>query len=239
MMLIRHTPLLLLAMLALPAAAEEGCATAAQCNDTGTAAYQAGRYDAAIEDFERQLRRAEIDGDSGIELALNNLVLANLRAGDAGMARAWLGIALKNNLTGPSTRHHLVKVAQALDYQKLSASPVGRYLRYGGQGVWSELEISAIPGGGYHASFAPLRAGARVEEYGPAAIGELDGVLLGDEVQMRLQGEELNEGCAVHLLREGIELRVLEVFAEGCQDYGGMGISVGGEYIKVASQVSR
>ena len=32
------------------------------------------------------------------ELALNNLILANLRAGQAGMARAWLGVALDSAL---------------------------------------------------------------------------------------------------------------------------------------------
>ena len=54
---------------------------------------------------------------------------------------------------------------------------------------------------------------------------------------MRLKDAALNAGCAVSLLREGISLRVLEVFADGCQDYGGMGISVAGDYIKVDAQV--
>ena len=98
----------------------------------------------------------------------------------------------------------------------------------------SELQISEDGNGGYHASFSPVRAGARVEEYGPAAIGELDGKLVGDGVQMRLEDAGLGSDCAVQLLREGIELRVQEVFADGCQDYGGMGISVAGEYIKVS-----
>lgn len=235
-MTVRHTPLLL-ALFALPASAAEECSGAAQCNQVGTAAYQAGQYAPAIEAFERQLRRVENDDEAGLELALNNLMLANLRAGDSGMARAWLGVALDSNLSGSATRHNLIKVAQAVDYQALGASPVGRYLRYAGQAVWSELQISEIAGGGYLASFAPLRAGGRLEEYGPAAIGELSGVLLGDTVQMRLQDTELNAGCAVQLLREGIQLRVLEVFGEGCQDYGGMGISVAGEYIKVDTLV--
>lgn len=237
MMSVRHIPLLLLSLLALPALAEETCATTAQCNQAGTAAYQAGRFDDAIEAFGRQLRRAENDDEKGLELALNNLVLANLRAGNAGMARAWLGLALQNNFTGPATLHNLAKVTAALDYPALNASPVGRYLRYGGQGVWSALDIDEAAGGGYYASFWPLRAGVNVEEYGPVALGELEGKLVGDAVQMRLNAADLASDCMVHLLREGIELRVLEVFADGCQNYGGMGISVAGQYIKVASQV--
>ncbi|WAJ37562.1 tetratricopeptide repeat protein [Pseudomonas sp. GOM7] len=219
--------------LSVTAQATDECATAVQCNQAGSAAYQAGRYEQAIEAFERQLRRVE-DGDTAqLELALNNLILTHLRAGDAGMARAWLGVALANNLSGSSTRLHLTKVAETLDYQALAASPAGRYLRYGGQAVWSELLITPDPQGGYRASFSALRAGARVEEYGPAAIGGLEGKLEGDAVQMRLQDAGPSGDCAVQLLREGIELRVLEVFADGCQDYGGMGISVAGDYIKV------
>lgn len=217
-----------------PAQAAEECATAVQCNQVGSVAYQAGRYEQAIEAFERQLRRVEGSDAAQFELALNNLILTNLRAGDAGMARAWLGVALANNLSGSSTRLHLTKVAEALDYQALAASPAGRYLRYGSQAVWSELHISADPTGGYRASFLPLRAGARVEEYGPAALGELDGRLVGDAVQMRLKDSGIGDDCAVQLLHEGIELQVLEVFAEGCQNYGGMGISVSGRYIKVS-----
>lgn len=237
MMPIRHIPLMLLGLLALPVLAEQSCDTPAQCNQEGTAAYQAGQFEAAIESFERQLRRVERDDEVGLELALNNLMLANLRAGDAGMARAWLQLALDSNLSGSATRHNLAKVTQALDYPALSASPVGRYLRYSGQAVWSELQISEIPGDGYRASFSPLRAGARVEEYGPAAIGELEGKLVGDAVQMRLEDAGLGADCAVQLLREGIAVQVMEVFADGCQDYGGMGISVAGDYIKVDVKV--
>lgn len=233
MMSMRHIPLLLLSLFALPVLAEAQCATPVQCNQAGTSAYQAGRFDEAIEAFERQLRRVERDDAAGLELALNNLILANLRAGEAGMARAWLELALDSNLSGSATRHNLTKVAQALDYPALSASPAGRYLRYSGQAVWSELQISEDGRGGYFASFAPLRAGGRVEDYGPAAVGELDGKLVGDGVQMRLEDAGLGSACAVQLLREGIAVQVLEVFAEGCQDYGGMGISVGGRYIKV------
>ena len=145
MMHLRHIPLMLFGMLALPVMAEQTCDTPAQCNKEGTAAYQAGRFEAAIESFERQLRRVENEDEAGLELAVNNLMLANLRADDAGMARAWLQLALDTNLYGSATRHNLIKVSQALDYPALSASPVGRYLRYSGQAVWSELQISEIP----------------------------------------------------------------------------------------------
>lgn len=53
---------------------------------------------------------------------------------------------------------------------------------------------------------------------------------------MHLENAGLGADCAVQLLREGITVQVLEVFADGCQDYGGMGISVAGDYIKVAAR---
>lgn len=222
---------LLLAFTCAVQAAEE-CATVAQCNQMGSAAYRAGHYEAAIEAFERQLRRIERDDSAQLELALNNLILANLRAGDAGMAKAWLQLAQDSELSGPATRHNQAKVEQALDERALGASPQGRYLRYSGQAVWSELEISA-EGSGYRASFSPLRAGGRVEEYGPAAIGELEGKLVGADPQMHLEDAGLGPECSVELRRDGIRLQVFEAIADGCQDYGGFGISVAGDYIKV------
>ena len=152
----KFLPLPLLLGLAGAVQATEECATVVQCNQVGSVAYQDGRHEQAIEAFERQLRRVENGDTAQLELALNNLILTHLRAGDAGMARAWLGVALDNNLSGSSTRLHLTKVAEALDYQALAASPVGRYLRYGGQAVWSEVEITPDPQGGYRASFSPL-----------------------------------------------------------------------------------
>ncbi|HWV09454.1 MAG TPA: tetratricopeptide repeat protein [Pseudomonas sp.] len=235
MISLRNAALSLLVPFALPAMAEVPCATRAQCNQVGTAAYQAGRFDAATHAFARQLRRVEPDDTGGYQLAVNNLALANLRAGQPGMARAWLSLALQDNQADKATLHNLAKVTQALDYQGLSASPVGRYVRYEGQAVWSELEIRQ-EAGVYRASFWPVRLSASVEEYGPVALGELEGVLVGGTVQMRLEEAGLGADCGVQLLREGIELRVLEIFAGGCQEYGGMGISVGGRYIKVASE---
>lgn len=229
---IRSKFLLLALALNGTAQAAEECATAVQCNKAGSAAYQAGRYEQAIEAFERQLRRVEQDDAVGLELAVNNLILANLRSGDVGMARAWLQLAQDSELSGPATRHNQAKVEQALDEKALGASPQGRYLRYSGQAVWSELEISA-EGNGYRASFSPLRAGGRVEEYGPAAIGELEGKLVGDGQQMHLEDAGLGSECSVVLRRDGIHLQVFEAFADGCQDYGGFGISVAGDYIKV------
>ncbi|GIZ10807.1 tetratricopeptide repeat protein [Pseudomonas sp. NCCP-436] len=217
-----------------PALAVGGvCDSAAQCNQAGTAAYQANRLDEAIESFERQLRRVEGVDISGLELALNNLIVVNLRAGRSGMARAWLEVALDNNLAGSATRHNLASVTRVLDYPALEASPEGRYLRYAGQAAWSEVVISADGQGGYHASFAAVRAGQQYESYGPAAIGELQGRLRGDARQMRLESADLSDDCAVQLLREGLRLQVLEVFAPGCQDYAGMGISLAGSYLKV------
>ena len=231
-----HWLFLATSLLPVCALAEIDCDSAVRCNQAGTAAYQAGRYPQAIELFERQLRRAEdADGESR-ELALNNLILSNLKAGRSGMARAWLNLALDEQMQGASTRHNLAKVAAAFDYPAMTRSVEGHYLRYGGQAVWSSLDIRRQADGQLRVSFLPLRAGAQVEEYGPAAIGELEGRLQGQGAHYVLQDAGLAARCSVELLAEGLDIRVLEVFADDdCQQYGGAGISVAGRYYKVSA----
>ena len=232
----RHWIFLACLLLPAGAVAEADCDSAAGCNQAGTAAYQAGQYPQAIDLFERQLRRVEDADGQSRELALNNLILSNLKAGRSGMARAWLNLALDEHMHGPATRHNLAKVADALDYHGVTASVAGRYLRYGGQAVWSSLDIRRHADGRLRASFVPLRAGAQVEEYGPAAIGELEGSLQGQGAHYLLQDAGLAAQCSVELLIEGLDLRVLEVFAgDDCQQYGGAGISVAGRYYKVSA----
>jgi hypothetical protein len=227
-------PLFLLPLGALCTAAQQACDSANGCNQAGTAAYQAGLYDTAIEAFERQLRRTEqSNGDGGEEQALNNLMLANLKAGEAGMARAWLEVALDRGFAGSATRHNLGKVAAAVDFPALAASVEGHYLRYAGMGMWSALDIRR-QGAGYEVMFAPLRVGPQVEEFGPAAIGELGGNIAGTGPHFGLQNSGLEPGCAVELLWSGADMRVLETHGEECQAYGGAGISVGGRYYKTS-----
>ncbi|GLX15804.1 hypothetical protein Pstr01_40430 [Pseudomonas straminea] len=235
-------PVICLALLPLLAglahAAPQACDSVSLCNAAGTAAYQAGRYSDAAEAFERQLRRAEQEQDSSAarELALNNLVVTSLRLGQPGQARAWLSLALADGMQGAATRNNLRSVAAAVDYPKLAASLEGRYLRYAGAAVWSSLDITRQADGSYRANFAPLRAGGKVEEYGPAAIGTLQGALQGDKAYYRLASPELPNGCAVELLHEGLDIQVLEVIDQRCQAYGGFGISVAGSYLKVSAE---
>lgn len=223
---------LLLPYGALCTAAQQNCDSTTACNQVGTAAYQAGRYDEAIGAFERQLSRADQAEDrEAQEQALNNLMLANLKAEHSGMARAWLMVALNNEFDGAATRHNLGKVG-ARDLTSLAGALEGEYLRYAGQAAWSVLLIRR-DGQGYRAQFEPIRAGADLEASGPAAIGELKGQLSGVGDYWELQDAGLAAGCQVQLLRTGVRLQVLEVFADACQEYGGAGISVGGEYFKV------
>lgn len=231
--------LALLPLLAgLAHAAPQACDSVSLCNAAGTAAYQAGRYADAAEAFERQLRRAEQEQDSSAarELALNNLVVTSLRLGQPGQARAWLSLALADGMQGAATRNNLRSVAAVVDYPKLTASIEGRYLRYAGAAVWSSLDISRQADGSYRANFAPLRAGGKVEEYGPAAIGNLQGVLQGDKAYFQLTAADLPRGCSVALLHEGLDIQVLEVIDPNCQAYGGSGISVAGGYLKVSAE---
>lgn len=220
-------------------AAPQPCDSVSLCNAAGTAAYQAGRYDEASEAFERQLRRAELqDSDSlaARELALNNLVVTSLRLKQPGQARAWLNVALADGMQGTATRNNLRTVAAAVDYPQLSASIEGRYLRYAGAAVWSSLDISRQADGSYRANFAPLRAGLKVEEYGPAAIGQLQGTLQGEKAYYQLTNAGPPSGCSVELLHEGLDIQVLEVIDQQCQEYGGSGISVAGSYLKVSAE---
>lgn len=231
--------LALLPLLAgLAHAAPQACDSVSLCNAAGTAAYQAGRYADAAEAFERQLRRAEQEQDSSAarELALNNLVVTSLRLGQPGQARAWLSLALADGMQGAATRNNLRSVAAVVDYPKLTASIEGRYLRYAGAAVWSSLDIIRQADGSYRANFAPLRAGGKVEEYGPAAIGNLQGVLQGDKAYFQLTAADLPRGCSVALLHEGLDIQVLEVIDPNCQAYGGSGISVAGGYLKVSAE---
>lgn len=235
-------PIICLALLPLLAglahAAPQPCDSVSLCNAAGTAAYQAGRYDEAAEAFERQLRRAEQEQDSSAarELALNNLVVTSLRLGQPGQARAWLNLALADGMQGAATRTNLRSVATAVDYQALGESIEGRYLRYAGAAVWSSLDISRQPDGSFQAIFSPLRAGLKVEEYGPAAIGNLQGALQGENAYFQVVSADLPSGCAVELLHEGLDIQVLEVIDQRCQEYGGAGISVAGSYLKVNAE---
>ena len=176
---------LLMAFFLLPfgafcTAAQQACTDAVSCNGVGTAAYQAGRSAEALEAFVRQLGFAEDADDSKAqELALNNLMLASLKAGQNGMARAWMQRALRAGFEGEATRFNLAKVAAAVDYAALQASAEGRYLRYAGQGGWSVIEVRR-QGDGYRLQFYPIRVGrGPLDDYGPAAIGELSGRLEG------------------------------------------------------------
>jgi hypothetical protein len=60
--------------------------------------------------------------------------------------------------------------------------------------------------------------------------------LRGQGAHYLLQDAGLAKQCSVELLVEGLDLRVLEVFAgDDCQQYGGAGISVAGRYYKVSA----
>ncbi|SDJ04404.1 hypothetical protein SAMN05216588_1366 [Pseudomonas flavescens] len=228
---------LLLLLVGAAQGAPQACNSVSLCNAAGTAAYQAGRYDEATDAFERQLRRAEQAQDSAArELALNNLVVTSLRLRQPGQARAWLNLALNDGMQGAATRQNLRSVSAGLDYQALGASLEGHYLRYSGSALWSSLDINRQPDGSYRAHFSPLRAGAKVEEYGPAAIGDLQGALQGEKAYFQLTAADLLRGCAVELFQEGLDIRVLEVFDAQCQQYGGAGINVAGNYLKVSAE---
>lgn len=108
-------------------AAQQACTDAVSCNGVGTAAYQAGRSAEALEAFVRQLGFAEDADDSKAqELALNNLMLGSLKAGQNGMARAWMQRALRAGFEGEATRFNLAKVAAAAPASPCPRTPPSR-----------------------------------------------------------------------------------------------------------------
>lgn len=235
----RHFVAFALCVLLSPIAlASAPCQSAADCNEQGGAAYRQQRYAQAIELYEWQLRYAEQRQDEGrvdAERALNNLMLANLKAGHVAKARAWMWVALQRDFDGKATQFNAGKVTQAFDYNRRPGL-AGHYARYAGMGEWATLDIERNAQGGYLANFSLLRIGnpATLMDYGPAAIGELSGRLSGDGAYFRVDSADLEKGCNLQLLHEGIDIVVVEAFREGCQTYGGMGIHAAGTWRKLS-----
>lgn len=173
--------LLVLLTLSLPAfGGAPECTSVASCNSMGTKELQAGRPGLAIMLFESQAgyaEEADMDaaGFKNSLVAYNNLVLANLKAKDPLMARAWLELALDRDPQNKAALYNKTKVDEALQGFAYPEKVTGTYRRYAGAGTWDDAEIAEVAGGKIRFSFTLVRMGLNWRAYGPAAIGEISG----------------------------------------------------------------
>ena len=176
----RTTALVLFLSLASPLSAAVECGSAPSCNALGTRELQAGRFNQAIEAFETQAGHAEeadreTKGWNASLVAYNNLVLAELKAKNPLMAKAWLSCALDVDPRNKAALFNGRKVDEAMQGFVYPEKVTGTYRRYAGAGTWDDLEVSELPGGEIRFSFTLVRLGMSWRTYGPAALGELSG----------------------------------------------------------------
>ncbi|KAF1070254.1 MAG: hypothetical protein GAK45_00859 [Pseudomonas citronellolis] len=223
-------------------AGEAPCETPAACNAQGSKAYQAKRYSQAIKAFELQLRYAERYADdaepdrSEVELALNNLMLTQLRMGRPGMARAWMWVALHSGLGGEKTLFNAGEIEKAYG-TSVTTGWEGHYVSYGGAAQWNQLDIRRDTTG-FQADFAVMRIGNLnvFDGWAPHVVGGLSVSLVTDGPIAQVPAEQLRDlgsDCRIVLIQERADIQVTERFADGCQDYGGAGVTVAGTWYKV------
>ena len=245
--------LLFAGLLAASASASADCGSAAACNRTGTAAYQAGDFTVAAAQFDRQIDFAETDLDAASEtgdspdeallgardLALNNAALARIKAGECLKARAYLELARADARATQANRRALDK--RCAESLARDAGPVGEYWQYAGHGQWSRLTLRETGDETLRLDAFWMRiARGPVDEYGLAAFGELEQVYLhprqGGAVG-RFDGFEPEPACEVEVRFEAQALEVAITPAAHCRT-GGAGAELRGRYVLVATELA-
>lgn len=217
------------------------CLSFSECNEQGGQAYKKQDYQVAIALYEWQLRYAEMrkaDSAQDEELALNNLIVTNLKYGDNAKARAWMWVALDRGFDSKATRYNIDKVVGIFDYQSMPSVP-GHYARYAGMGEWETLDVEPNEQGVDIAIFSLMRIGnpGTLMDSGPAAIGGLSVRLDGKGPYRSAASEDLEKDCSLQILQEGVDISVIESFRDGCQNYGGIGVHAAGIWRKISQIV--
>lgn len=179
------------------------CATVAACNQQGTTAYKAKKYDEAIGHFENQIDFAEQAEDEKAQiLALNNLALAHLKKGEPLRAKAWLLLAADFDATDKATLFNRGEVDKALAATPPRPAIAGQYLSYIGAGQWNFIELEAKDKNVYKMTLLALRLGNAWREWGPAGIGELEAEITvkGDRAAYSEKFEFAEEPCKIDFL---------------------------------------
>jgi hypothetical protein len=106
-------------------------------------------------------------------------------------------------------------------------------------GEWETLDIEPNEQGIDMAIFSLMRIGnpETLMDSGPAAIGGLSVRLNGKGAYRSAASEDLEKGCSLQILQEGVDISVIESFRNGCQDYGGMGVHAAGTWRKISQIV--
>ncbi|MBD9677936.1 hypothetical protein IB274_14580 [Pseudomonas sp. PDM18] len=221
---------------------ETSCFSTVDCNEKGGESYVRRSYQDAIDKYLWQLRYAELskeEGSQAQELALNNLIVTNLKAGDASKARLWMDVALQNRFDGAATKFNVKKVNRIFDGKAMRGFH-GHYERYAGMGEWETLNIERNVKGVDIAIFSMINIGnpATLLKYGPAAVGDLSVRLEGGGNYFHAVSADLEQGCKLGMYREGLDIRVVEPMKLECHGYGGINVFAAGIWRKVGQIVT-
>ena len=238
------TPSILFA-LALTAAPDLQCASVAECNRLGTTALQEGRIDAARDMFSRQIDLADTaleDADestdrtrleNALAIALNNAALAELRAGNCLMARAWLDVADGAHKATVANRRQL---QSRCDAEPSGMEKTGQYRQYAGHGAWNRIDIRATGDETLRLDAFWMRISrGPLDQYGLAAFGELEQVYLHlDQEQGRGQYDGLDPEIPCHVDVRFVSggLEIAHTAVDACS-IGGAGAHLHGHYWRV------
>lgn len=214
---------LALALLAPRLQAE--CPSASACNTSGSRLLAAGQVEQAVEDFLGQAGWAEDADDAAAQaLAFNNLALAELKRAQPLLARAWVRQALRVKPGDKAALFNQGQVDKALAARQAPAGFTGTWRGYAGAGEWNTLEVQDRGGGRLRFMVFALRMGANWREYGPAAVGNVDGEVTLQSGKGLFKGED----CALALAFSGDEATVEQ--DGGCGF--GMGVDASGTYLR-------
>ena len=212
-----------LALLSAPLQAE--CPSAPACNASGSRLLAAGQVEKAVEDFQGQAGWAEDSEDPAAQaLAFNNLALAELKRSQPLLARAWVRQALRVKPGDKAALFNQGQVDKALAARQAPAGFTGTWRSYAGAGEWNTLEVQDQGDGRLRFMVFALRMGANWREYGPAAVGNVDGEVTLQSGKGLFKGED----CALALAFSGDEATVEQ---EGGCGFG-MGVDASGPYLR-------
>lgn len=218
----RWVATLVLALLAPSLQAE--CGSASACNTSGSRRLAAGQVERAVEDFLSQAGWAEDTDDAAAQaLAFNNLALAELKRAQPLQARAWVRQALRVKPGDKAALFNQGQVDEALAARPAPAGFTGTWRSYAGAGEWNTLEVQD-QGGRLRFMVFALRMGANWREYGPAAVGNVDGEVTLQSGKARFRGED----CALALAFSADEASVEQ---EGDCGFG-VGVDSSGTYLR-------
>lgn len=221
------------------------CGSTAQCNRLGTEALRAGQHEQAVQLFERQvdfaetaLREAAADADTAAlqharEIAVNNAALTWLRAGDCLRARAWLEAADPEH---SATRANRRQLEARCEGQLDAIEQTGEFWQYAGHGGWNSISIRPTGDDVLRLDAFWMRVGrGPLQEWGPAAFGELDQIFLhidGQRGQGRYPGLDPDTECRVQVDYAPAGLTVQHSEDPDCR-VGGAGADLYGRYWRI------